>query len=201
MTDGAQPEPPERVGEVVDASTTEFTAQCYRLYEAPPLGSLVRCGDDSAIFGIVFEVATRSMDPTRHPIARGRDEETEEAVYLNNPQISRLLLTDFRSAVVGHRTDGNLRRFLAPLPPRIHSFVYRCNEEELRGFSDSLDFMPILFALPVSATDDVVAAFLRRASASHPEPERFLVDAGKELATLLGGQLQRLNSVLRRLST
>ena len=200
MKDGAHPESPERVAEVVEASTIEFTAQCYQLYDAPPLGSLVRCGDDNAVFGIVFEVATRSMDPTRRPIARGRDEETEEAVYLNNPQITRLLLTDFRSAVVGHRSDGDLRRFLAPLPPRIHSFVYRCSDEELRGFSDSLDFMPILFALPVSATDDVVAAFLRLASASHPEPERFLVDAGKELASLMGGQLQRLNSVLRRLS-
>ena len=152
MKDGAHPESPERVAEVVEASTIEFTAQCYQLYDAPPLGSLVRCGDDNAVFGIVFEVATRSMDPTRRPIARGRDEETEEAVYLNNPQITRLLLTDFRSAVVGHRSDGDLRRFLAPLPPRIHSFVYRCSDEELRGFSDSLDFMPILFALPVSAT-------------------------------------------------
>ena len=201
MTDGAQPGSPERVGEVVEASTTEFTAQCYQLYDAPPLGSLVRCGDDSAVFGIVFEVATRSMDPARRPIARGQDEETEEEVYLSNPQISRLLLTDFRSAVVGHRADGNLRRFLAPLPPRIHAFVYRCGDEELRGFSGSLDFLPILFALPVSATDDVVAAFLRLASASHPEPERFLVDAGKVLASHLGGQVQRLNSVLRRLST
>ena len=27
------------VGEVVQASTTEITSHCYRLYEAPPLGS------------------------------------------------------------------------------------------------------------------------------------------------------------------
>lgn len=191
----------QRVGEVVEASTTSFTSQCYRLYEAPPLGSLVRCGDGGPIYGIVYEVSTRSMDPARHPIARGRDEETEEAVYLSNPQLSRLLLTEFRSLVVGHQTNGQLRRYLSPLPPRIHSFVHQCGDEELRGFSASLEFIPIILAAPmVSAPDDVVASFLRRASAAHPDPEAFLVRAGKELAALMGGQLQRLNNMLRRLS-
>ena len=32
---------PQRVGEVIQASTTDFVAQCYELYQIPPLGSLV----------------------------------------------------------------------------------------------------------------------------------------------------------------
>ena len=191
----------DRVGEVVEATTTLFTTQCYRLYEAPPLGSLVRSGDDSPVYGIVSEVATQSMDPARHPIARGQDEDTEEGVYLSNPQLSRLLHTEFSSTVVGHQTDGRLRRYLAPLPPRIYSFVYQCSGEELRTFSTSLEFIPYLLAAPIGAPDDTIASFLRRASGHHPEPERFLIDAGKELAILLGDQLQRLNNVLRRIPT
>ena len=35
----------DRVGEVIEASTTEFVAQCYELYQSPPLGSLVKTGD------------------------------------------------------------------------------------------------------------------------------------------------------------
>ena len=190
----------DRVGEVVEASTAVFTTQCYDLYASPPLGSLVRCGDEGPVYGIVGEVATRSIDPARHPIPRGRDEETEDGVYLSNPQLSRLLLTEFQSVVVGHQDNGRLLRYLAPLPPRIHSFVYRCGGEELRTFSNSLDFLSILLAAPIGGQDDVIASFLRQASASHPEPERFLIDSGKELAVLLGGQLQRLNTVLRRLS-
>ena len=190
----------ERLGDVVDASTTVFTTQCYRLYEAPPLGSLVRSGADTPIYGIVCEVATRSMDPSRHPIPRGEGEDTEEAVYLNNPQLSRLLHTEFHSIVVGHRANGQVRRELAPLPPRIHSFVYRCDGEELQAFSSSLDFMSIVLSASISAPDDVIASFLRQASASHAEPERFLMEAGRELAIILGGDVQRLNSVLRRLS-
>lgn len=32
---------PEKIGEVIEASTTEFTAQCYELHQPPPFGSLV----------------------------------------------------------------------------------------------------------------------------------------------------------------
>ena len=190
----------DRVGEVVEASTTQFATQCYQLYQAPPLGSLVRSGEQTTIYGIVHEVATRSMDPARHPIPRGLDEDTEEGVHLNNPQLSRLLLTEFHSIVVGYDSEGNIRRHLAPLPPRIHSFVYRCGSEELAAFSGTLDFITILLEAPMAAPDEVIAAFLRQAGASHPEPERFSIEAGKELAGQLGGQLRRLNNILRRIS-
>ena len=200
MNDNTTTSSNTRVGEVVEASTTEFSTQCYRLYDAPGLGSLVRAAEDSPIYGVVYEVSTSSLDPGRRPIARGKDEDTEEAVYDSNPQLARLLHTEFRSIVVGYQVDGRLRRYMAPLPPRIHSFVSPCAGEELRMFSSSLEFVPILLSAPIGAADDVIAAFLRQASASHPEPQRFLVDAGKELAGHLGGQLQRLNGVLRRLS-
>ena len=200
MKEAILPETIQRIGEVMEASTTEFATQCYQLYQAPQLGSLVRSGDDSPIYGIVHEVSTESMDPGRHPIARGRDEDTEEGVYLSNPQLNRLLYTGFRSMVVGHQADGQTFRYLAPLPPRIHSFVYECASEELQGFSSSLEFLSIVLSAPISATDDVTASFLRQASASHSAPAQFLVFAGKELAVLLSGQLQRLNSILRRLS-
>ena len=201
LEDGGPQDRHERVGEIVEASTSEFTAECYRLYDSPSLGSLVRTGDDGPIYGIICEVTTRSLDPTRRLIARGRQEETEADVYLSNPQISRLLRTEFRSLVVGHQDGGNVVRHLAPLPPRIHSFVYRPDNEELRAFSSSLEFMPILLAAPIGPHDDVISSFLQQASASHPNPKQFLVSAGKELAVLMSGQMQRLNNVLRRLST
>ena len=189
-----------RVGEVIEATTSGLTAQCYQLYDAPPLGALVRSGGDSHVYGVVYEVATRSMDPARRPIARGQDEDSEERVYLNNPQLTRLLFTEFLALVVGHRTNDDVRRYLAPVPPRIYSFVYQCGSEELRTVSSSLDFIPLLLDARISAADDVVASFLRQASACHPDPERFLVGAGKELAANLGGQLHRLNIILRRIS-
>ena len=189
----------QRVGEVIATSTTDFVAQCYELYDAPPLGSLVRTGSDP-IYGIVHGVATRSMDPARHPIPRGRDEDGEDGVHRSNPQLARLLHTEFHATVVGHGSGDLLRRFLPPAPPRIYSRVSLCAGEELRAFSDSLEFLPLLMASATAATDDVVASFLRQAGEVQTHPEGFLVDAGKELAHLLVGQLPRLNGVLRRLS-
>ncbi len=72
--------------------------------------------------------------------------------------------------------------------------------EQVQEFAASLDFLPTLLASPIGSSDDVIAAFLRQVSINHPQPEGFLVDAGKELASLLSSQLQRLNGILRRLS-
>ena len=189
-----------RLGEVIEGSTTEFRTHCYDLYQAPPLGSLVCCGDGDSTYGIVCDVATQSMDPSRTAIPRGRDSEDEEDVYLYNPQLTRLLYTQFQAVIVGHDDGPGIRRYLPPSPPRIHSFVYACSQEEVRAFSDSLDFLPILLSPSVNAQDDVIASFLRIAGACHQDSNGFLVNAGKTLATLMAGQLPRLNNVLRRIS-
>ena len=188
------------VGEVVEASTTEFVAQCHELYGSPPLGALVKTGGDHTVYGVVADVATRSLDPGRRPVAMGAGEADVEAIYSRNPQLGRLLSTEFRSVVVGHIADGRLNRYVAPLPPKIHDMVYPCPEEETREFSGSLHFLPLLLAVQTGSPDDVAAAFLRGASRSYADPRAFLVGAGRELASLLGGDLQRLNGILRRLA-
>ena len=87
----------DRVGEVIEASTMEFVAECYELDNAPPLGSLVRVGDGIETYGVVHHVATESIDPGRRPIARGREESDVEDVYRKHPQLARLLRTTFRA--------------------------------------------------------------------------------------------------------
>ena len=67
-----------RLGEVVETSTTGFTTQCYRLYEAPPLGALIRAGGPYPAYGVVHHVATQGIDASRKPVARGAEEASEE---------------------------------------------------------------------------------------------------------------------------
>ena len=190
-----------RVGEVVEAATSEFTAQCYALYDAPPLGSLVRCGEGAAALGIVCEASTQSLDPGRHALPRGEAEMREAGVFRSNPQLERLLYTRFRAIIVGYRgDDGAIRRYLPPDAPRLYSFVSRCDADELAEFSrPPLEFMPMLLAAQVIAQDDVIASFLRQASEAHPDRHGYLVSAGKSLATALAGQTHRLGDILRRL--
>lgn len=190
-----------RIGEIIESSTTEFTAQCYELYQSPPLGSLVKTTDAPLeLYGIVYQAATASLDPGRRPVARGRDETSEEAIYRSSPQLGKLLKTEFKVLVVAHKSEGKLFRYLPPKPARIHSFVYQCSPDEIREFGQSFDFINLLLntRLPVSA-EELAAASLRQMSAVYPDPRAYLVAAGKELAVLLSDDFNRLRAVLGRI--
>jgi hypothetical protein len=191
----------QRVGEVIEASTTDFVAQCYELYQSPPLGSLVKTRDlGMELYGIVYNATTTSFEPGRRPIARGKDEKSEEAIYQASPQLLKLLKSEFGALVVGHRQDDKLHHYLPPKPARIHSFVYLCSPEEIKEFSQSFDFLNILLTtrLPVSP-DELIAACLRQMSQVYEDRRAFLVAAGKELAILLSGQFNQLKAILGRI--
>ena len=191
----------QRVGEVIEASTTDFVAQCYELYQSPPLGSLVKTSDSGMeLYGIVHNATTTSLEPGRRPIARGKDETSEEAVYQTSPQLLKLLRSEFGALVVGHRQDDKLHHYLPPKPARIHSFVYLCPPEEIKEFSQSFDFLNILLTtrLPVPP-EELIAACLRQMSQVYEDRRAFLVAAGKELAILLSGQFNQLKAILERI--
>ena len=195
------PELTDRVGEVTEASTADFVAQCYELYRLPPLGSLVKVQDEQVtLYGVVYHATTGSLEPGRRPIARGKDVASEEEVYRSSPQLLKLLKSEFSVLVVGHRGDDKLYQYLPPRPARIHGFVYRCGLEEMREFGQSFAFLNILVntQLPVSA-DEIIAAVLRQMSATQEDSHAFLVAAGKELAVLLSGQFNHLKAILGRL--
>ena len=191
----------DRVGEIIEASTTGFTAQCYELYALPPLGSLVKTRDGELdIYGIVCHATTGSLEPGRRPIARGKDEASEEAIYQSSPQLSKLLRSEFSALVVGHKRGENINQYLPPGPARLHGFVYTCSPDEVKEFGRSLAFLNILVSahLPVPV-DEIVPAALRLMSQSQADPRAFLVAAGKELAIMLGGQYNQLRAILGRL--
>jgi len=191
----------DRVGEVIEASTTDFVAQCYELYQSPPLGSLVKTRDQEVeLYGIVYNATTTSLESGRRPIARGKDETTEEEIYRSSPQLLKLLRSEFSALVVGHRQGDKLYHYLSPKPARIHGFVYLCSLEEVKEFSQSFDFLNILINthLPVSV-DELIAASLRQMSQAYEDRHSFLVAAGKELAILLSGQFNQLKAILGRI--
>jgi len=191
----------DRAGEVIEASTTDFVAECYELYHSPPLGSLVKTADlPVELYGIVCHATTASLEPGRRPIARGKDEASEEEIYRSSPQLLKLLRTEFSALVVGYREDEKLYHYLPPKPARIHAFVHLCSPDEVREFSQSFDFLSILINthLPVSV-EELVAASLRNMSQAHEDSHAFLVAAGKELAVLLGGEFSRLKAILGRI--
>lgn len=190
---------PGRVGEVIEATSTTFVAQCYKLYAAPPLGTFVRTGSP-AIYGVVYRVTTEPLDSSRPILARGDGAATEEDIYRNNPQIARLLTSRFETLIVGYCSEGRSHHFLPPLPPRVHSFVYACVPAEVVQFTSQLDFLHLVVNSGLPAVDEVVGACLREAREAHPDRQEFLWRAGKTLAAELAGDLPRLSAILRRVA-
>ena len=189
----------QRVGEVVEATSTSFVAQCYRLYDTPPLGSLVRSGTPP-LYAVVSGVSTGPLDASRPVLARGEAAASEEEVFRENPQLERLLTSRFDALIVGHQVGEEFRHFLPPLPPRVHSFVHSCCPAEVVRFTSRLDLLHLLLNSGVPAADEVVGACLRQAAAAHADPGEFLLEAGKALAGELASDLPRLQAILRRVT-
>jgi hypothetical protein len=194
-----------KIGEVIEATTREFVAECYELHGAPALGALLRTVDGNVeVFGVACHARTGSIDPGRRPIARGRDEDDEEEIYRRHPELPQLLRTEFTVLILGYRDGDAFRQYLPPRPPRLHGFVYECPPSEVIAFTERLECLrALLGATPPSPPDDLVAAFLRLAGAARvhngADGRAFLVAAGKELARALSNDPQRLGALLLRM--
>ena len=191
---------PGHLGEVIETSSTYFVAQCYSLGQAPPLGSLVKTASDELdIYGVVSYAATLPIDPGRRPLARGRDLSSPAQLLQENPQLPLLFRTDFRATVVGFKQGEDIQRVLPPVPAPIHGFVYLCAPAEVSRFTAALAFLPLLLGPGEVPPEEVVAACLRRAAPHHPDPNAFLVGAGKQLALSLRADPMRLEAILMRM--
>ena len=185
-----------RIGEVVEASSTSFLSQCYRLYEAPPLGALVRAGKPG-VYGVVCRVVTEPLDAGRPVLARGEDAATEEEVFRSNPQLERLLTSRFESLVLGHQDSGSPRPVLPPIPPRVHAFVHLCEDGEAVALLEGGGWLRSLLSSNIPTADQVAVALLRRATGFDQDSEVLLMESCRELAWELAGDLPRLSAILK----
>ena len=190
-----------RAGEIIEAGTRGFLAECYDLYCAPAFGSLVKTRTENIeIFAVTGETVTSSREPGRTTVALGKKEGTEEEIYRSHPQLSKLLRTCFKGIILGYREGPAIWQFLPAGTPRIHAFVFPCQPAEIKEFSQAFDFLPLLAAGESDGpTEELIAACLRQMSQAQENPRDFLIAAGKELTTLFNRDINRLNYILRRI--
>jgi hypothetical protein len=113
------------------------------------------------------------------------------------------LQTEFSAITVGFVEAGHLYQYLPPQPPPVHYRVYECTGDELTSFTEMTDFFrTLLFAYQIPS-DELLAAIIRaaaRARNTDPGAERaYLVRAGREVASLLKDDYDRLTAILRRI--
>src|SRR4051812_46121187 len=136
------------VGEVVETSLTGFVAYTYKLDDPPPFGGLVRVKDrsgNSEIFGAVYHIATGGIDPGRRAATRGSGQPTaatDEQIYIDNPQLSRLLKTEFGVLVLGCRKVTSGFSYVFPdYPPPLHYSVSLCADQTLVEFTEDKSYL------------------------------------------------------------
>lgn len=199
-----------RVGEVIESTTVGFTTGAYELLEAPTFGALVRAQtrtEGVSVYGLVYDIRTGSKEPGGRALVRGRTyagrELYDEEIYREYPDLAEVLQTEFSAITVGFVEGDRIYHYLPPHPPPVHYSVYPCEHTEVIRFSETLDFFrTVLFSYQIPS-DELLAATIRiaaRARLSNPENERaFLVRAGREVASLLKDDYDRLTSILRRI--
>src|SRR5205809_3075888 len=167
-----------RIGEVIESTTTGFTAGAYELLAAPPFGALVRAQtrvESMAIYGLVYDIRTGSKEPGGRALVRGRTyagrELYDAEIYHEHPDLAEVLQTEFSAITVGFGVDGHIHQYLPPQPPPVHYSVYECSGEELVRFSEATDFFrTLLFAYQIPS-DELLAAVIRSAARARASVE------------------------------
>ncbi|CCW35697.1 hypothetical protein [Chthonomonas calidirosea] len=219
----------EPLGEVVETSTTAFTAQCHppRLHAPPEVGTFVRIlppGASPSANGDFIE--DPFLEPEERAAQVAAPPETlyavvveayttgtdpgrkamaygldEESLRAEQPQIFHLLTTEFRAVHLAVQgPNQKLRGGLPAVPPRLHAFVYPCTQAEFYALTELPDLPRRLLFLPeIALPDPLIVACLRKAYAQRGNDFDFLVRMGKQFAVLLRSEADRLNALLRDL--
>jgi hypothetical protein len=103
---------------------------------------------------------------------------------------------------VGYRNGTRTFQGLPPQPPIMLNRILICDDDEVYAFTQRLDFLRLLFNSRELPVDELVVSCLRLAARARPESERrpFLLNAGRELARLMGADLVRLEALLGRVA-
>jgi len=179
---------PIKIGEIIEASTGEFTAQCYELHRPPSLGSLVRTAEGEVeIYAVVCDAATTGIEPGRRPLPRASSRGGDPLPGGGRRRRRRTSSAPAR----------NCKNCCAPISPPLSWDIRRMKNFDTSCRRGRQEYTASSMCATMMRSRN--AACLRHAARAQPNPRDFLVKAGKELAVLLGSEPNRLNAVLRRI--
>jgi hypothetical protein len=189
----------ERIGEIIETTSTGLVAECETLNKPPALGSLARvsAGEGRELFGVVAFGRTGGLDPSRRAVKRGSAEFSDAAIYERHPELSRILRTEFGVVLVGWAEGGRIWQRLPSQPPPLHFSLFACDEATTTRFSDRLGYLRLLLAYEGEMpADQLLAANIRETYRARSSDGAWLERAGKEAASLLQNDYERLMNVL-----
>lgn len=191
-------------GRILRANTRSFVFGTRVPRESVPIfGAFVKTHiqhKEATVFGLIYNIliedggVTRMLSVAEDGLVRPEDIEWER---------SRRVPIEVSVLCVGYcegaLASDAIRQALPPQPPVALIEVVSCSADEVKEFTQKLDFFRLVLDARDVPSDELLAASLRLASETHPDPRGFLRRCGRELARLLASDSARLDDLLRRL--
>lgn len=184
--------------EIIESSLQGFTAQSWEHDMFPSFGSMVIVkGKKRTVFGLVHQIQTGSMDPTRYPFPY---QKTEDELLREQPQIFAFLKTTFSCIIIGYQEHGTILYQVAPEPTKIHAFVETMPIDLCKQFFHKERFLHVLFgfANTIANVDELLLAIITyQRSLNILTPEKINTFMSS-FALLTGNDYRRLKLFLQR---
>jgi hypothetical protein len=189
------------VGRVLRSSIRGFVVAS-RIPEpdVPIFGSFVKAEIQrgaTELIGLVYDIQIAD-DPFIRQLAL---QEEPDQIALADQREIRGVPIEVGVVAVGYRDGAQIFHGLPPQPPIMLNRIFICGGDEVRAFTERLDFLRLLLNSREVPADELIVSCLRLAAQARPEPDRrpFLLNAGRELARLMGADLVRLEALLGQL--
>ncbi len=192
------------LGRLMRSATTGFVFGCRMpAPDVPRFGDFVKAPaqrGQTAVLGIIYDIAVQD-DAFVRPMVAAPDLSEE---YVQDQRANRNVPIEVSVLAVGYAPangPGPFTHGLPPQPPLTLDTITLCAEAEVRAFTERPDYLALILAAEDAPADELAAVAVQRAAACRPpaERERFVRQAGRELARLLSRDLPRLQRLLRRL--
>ena len=188
----------ESIGEIIITSTSEITGQCRR--GTPPFtyGSLISAGKTDRCMGVVFNVETTSVDPTRRATAFDME---EEQIRQRHPQLKMLLRNQFQALLIGSMHKNKFLYGLPATPPGLHAQIVPCSEDEIREIGANLGFLRLLYDSGKSSSEELILGCCRNLLDALGWRDEHAVRIGKALSDLYRDDYDALRRTINRLES
>ena len=190
------------IGRVTRCSTLGFVG-AVRLPEpdVPAFGTFCLAEaqqGQSQVIGLIYDLSIEDDEFARQIAAT--DDVPQEIIA--DGRAHRQVPVEFSALAVGYHNEIGYFQSLPPQPPLTLAPIRRMAPEDLRAFSQRLDFLPLVLAASQVPSETLLVAALQTMARSRPESERrgFLVAAGRACARLMHHDLARLEDLLKGLN-
>lgn len=185
--------------EIIESSLQRWLCQSWEWDSAPTFGSIIAIPHKKrTIFGIVHQVETGSMDPSRYPFAYKK---TEEELRKEQPQIFEFLKTSFSCITIGYQEGGRIFHQLPPEPPKIHAFAEYPQKDVLKQIIYRHRYLPLVCgsASEVFNLDELLLALLKHNHSLQSLSSESLQSFVDQYCLLTGNDYRRLRILMKRI--